>query len=278
MKTNGEIPFIVVEGKTLPETWEKAVLKTWEEGIEIQTEYDKPKDPKSKDCTMILVVHEPMAEPRIHRSFPGALEDLEIYRQEVIDGIHDHWIDGEAGKCPYSYHERLFEYKIDGKKINQIDYIIKKLSETQYTRRAQAITWNPKTDPLTDHAPCMQRIWFRMVESENNLFLNMNTHWRSRDAFKAAFMNIFAITDLQQLIAKKISLNLKRAVRVGKYMDISDSFHIYGSYFAEFAKFLELAKKRTFEQKTWESKFAEPIFEEVRKKWKKSGRRGERII
>lgn len=266
MRGKNEIPVFVIEGENLPQVWEDAVIKTWNEGIEIKTEYDKPDDPASKDCTMIMVINQPMSEPRIHRAFPGGLADLEIYRQEVIEGIHDHWIDSQAGKWPYSYHERLFEYKIDGEKINQIDYIVNKLSDCDYSRRAQAITWNPRTDPLTDHAPCLQRIWLRILKSEGQLFLNINTHWRSRDAFKAAFMNIFAITDLQQLIAKRISQNLNKPVKPGRYVDISDSFHIYGSYFVEFNKFLELAKKRTFEQKTWDSKFAQAVFEETRKR------------
>ena len=92
------IPVIKVEARTLPEAWEKAVVATWKEGLDIKTEYDKPGDPSSKDCTMIMVVNEPASEPRIHRAFPGGLEDLEVYRQEVVNGIHDHWIKPEEGK------------------------------------------------------------------------------------------------------------------------------------------------------------------------------------
>ena len=76
-----EIPVIRVEGNTLPEAWEKAVMATWKDGLDIKTEYDKQDDPMSKDCTMIMVVNKPMSEPRIHRAFPGGLEDLEVYRQ-----------------------------------------------------------------------------------------------------------------------------------------------------------------------------------------------------
>ena len=68
-----EIPVIKVEGATLPEAWEKAVIATWEDGLDIKTEYDKPGDPMSKDCTMVMVANDPMKEPRIHRAFPGGL-------------------------------------------------------------------------------------------------------------------------------------------------------------------------------------------------------------
>ena len=100
-----DIPVIKVEGMTLPEAWEKAVMSTWSDGLDIKTEYDKPGDPMSKDCTMIMVVNDPMKEPRIHRAFPGGLEDLEVYRQEVVLGIQDHWIKPEEGKWTYTYHQ-----------------------------------------------------------------------------------------------------------------------------------------------------------------------------
>jgi thymidylate synthase len=261
-----EIPVIKIEGDTLPEAWEKAVLATWEDGLNIKTEYDKPGDPMSKDCTMIMVVNDPMREPRIHRAFPGGLEDLEIYRQEVVLGIHDHWIKPEEGKWTYTYHQRLANYSIEGKSVDQIKYIIDKLKTTPYSRRAQGITWNPKLDPVTDDPPCLQRIWCRLVKDGPKYSLNMNTHWRSRDAYKASFMNIFALTDLQRVMAEEIASGLGSPVSVGRYVDISDSFHIYGSYLGEFKNFLKMVKDRTFEERTWNSSFAEPFFEDGRVK------------
>lgn len=267
MKTDGNIPVFLVEGETLPEVWEKAVLKTWNEGIDIKTEYDKPGDPPSKDCTMIMVCRDPFREPRIHRCFPAGLDTLEIYKQEVVDGVHDHWINPAEGKWTYTYHERLFSYKTENKIINQIDYIVEKLSKTNYSRRAQAITWNVASDPQTYDPPCLQRIWFRLFENaQKELVLNMNTNWRSRDGYKAAFMNIFALTQLQKIIAEKIAKKINRKVSVGRYVDMADSFHIYGSYHKEFERFMETLKKRSFEERTWNSEFAEEIFSEARKK------------
>ncbi|MFH1645467.1 MAG: thymidylate synthase, partial [Candidatus Omnitrophota bacterium] len=220
----------------------------------------------SKDVTMIMVIRKPFQEPRIHRAFPGGLEDLEIYRQEVVDGIHDSWIAPEEGKWSYTYHQRFCSYAIDNTIVDQIAYIVNKLSKTGFSRRAQAITWNPKLDIDTDEPPCLQRIWFRISKEEDNLLLNMNTHWRSRDAYKAAFMNIFALTALQKAIAEKISQKTGKEINVGRYVDITDSFHIYGSYYTEFQGFLDIIKKRSFEERVWESSFAEPFFEDARKK------------
>ena len=264
---NGNIPVFLIEGETLPETWEKAVVKTWNEGIQIKTEYDKPGDPPSRDCTMVMVCNDPFKEPRIHRAFPGGLEDLETYRQEVINGVHDSWICPEEGKWTYTYHQRLFAFEVEDKIINQINYIIEKLSKTPFSRRAQAITWNPLSDPVTDDPPCLQRVWFRIMNGETgNPTLNMNTHWRSRDAYKAAFMNIFALTDLQRIVAEEISKKMGKLVKAGRYTDIADSFHIYGSYYNDFKGFLDTIQKRSFEDRTWDSEFAQPMFEEARKR------------
>jgi thymidylate synthase len=264
---NGRIPTLYVTGKTLPEAWEKAVLACWQQGAAIRTEYDKPGDPPSRDCTMMWVAEDPFLEPRLHRAFPGGLEDLEVYRQEVVDGVHDHWIAPEEGKWTYTYHKRLFAYEIGGEAVNQISYIIEKLSAAGHSRRAQAITWNPKLDPPTYDPPCLQRVWCRLLADEaGKLFLNLNTHWRSRDAYKAAFMNAFALTDLQRMIAGKIGERLGQPVGVGRYCDIIDSFHIYGSYFEEFKGFLNLVAKRSFEDRTWPSTYAEPMFAEARER------------
>ncbi len=272
---NGNIPVLHVAGRTLPEAWERAVLSCWQNGVPIRTEYDRPGDPPSKDCTMVWVAEDPFAEPRLHRAFPGGLEDLEIYRQEVVEGVHDHWIAPEEGKWTYTYHKRLFAYDIDGATIDQINGIIDKLSRTAYSRRAQAITWNAKLDPPTSDPPCLQRVWCRLMEDDGGgLNLNMNCHWRSRDAYKAAFMNVFALTDLQRWMAERIAVKIGRSVRVGRYADLTDSFHIYGSYFNEFQGFLKLVEKRSFEDRTWPSSYAQPMFEEARERLRREKAQG----
>jgi thymidylate synthase len=266
MMAEGQIPLLSVRARTLPLAWEKSVLLCWNKGAAVRTEYDRPKDPPSRDCTMVITVTAPLTEPKIHRAFPGSLEDLEIYRLEVVKGIHDHWISPREGKWTYTYHQRLFNYSADDQPVDQIAYLVEKLSQTPYSRRAQAITWNPKTDPPTEDPPCLQRIWCRLLPGRSGPVLNMNAHWRSRDAYKAAFMNMFALTDLQRQIAEAISARLGQKVRVGRYVDISDSFHIYGSYAQEFQQFLRTTQERTFAERVWNSSFAEPSFQEARQR------------
>jgi thymidylate synthase len=263
--TSTDIPVIAITAGCLPEAWEKAVLAVWDKGLEIKTQYDKPEDPPSKDATVIVTLTDPFGEPRIHKNFPGGPAELEAYRLEVVNGIHDHWIDPAAGKWTYTYHERLFAYcpvedirAADSpkpfRKVDQIQYIIDRLSQAGHSRRAQAITWMPTADPNTDDPPCLQRIWCRLVPDDTGrLSLNMNTHWRSRDLYKAWFMNVYALTELQRIIAERISQNINQPVKVGRYVDISDSLHIYGSYFDEVAGEVEKMRQSPFTKRAWQS-------------------------
>ncbi|MHC4155592.1 MAG: thymidylate synthase [Planctomycetota bacterium] len=266
-----DIPVISLSADCLPEAWEKAVLAVWDEGLEIKTQYDKADDPPSKDATVVVTIRSPLAEPRIHKNFPGGPAELEAYRQEVVNGIHDHWIDPGAGKWTYTYHQRLFAYcPLEGiteanadeaaKGSDQIGYIVDCLSEAGHSRRAQAITWIPAADMKTDHPPCLQRIWCRLVTNEaGELALSMNTHWRSRDLYKAWFMNVYALTDLQRIIAERLSERINQKVRLGRYVDVSDSLHIYGSYYDEVTPEVEKMRQSPFAERAWTS--SHPAFE-----------------
>jgi thymidylate synthase len=95
--------------------------------------------------------------------------------------------------------------------------------------------------------------------------LSMNVRFRSNDAYKAAFMNIFALVQLQQRIAARVSELSGRSVQIGRYVHMVDSYHIYGSYFREFEnRFLGMLKKRTFEQRTMRYADVREMMEEAR--------------
>ena len=93
----------------------------------------------------------------------------------------------------------------------------------------------------------------------------MNVRFRSNDAYKAAFMNIFALVQLQIQIAEKVSRKTGKAVAVGRYCHLADSYHVYGSYFNEFeGRFLKAMEKRTFEQRTMRYEDYRELMEEAR--------------
>ncbi len=257
---NGNIPVLVIEGDNLAEVWERSLLSVYKNGCDVKTEYDKSDDSPSKDCTVMMVVNKPLSEPMIHRDIPGGLEDLQEYVMEVLDGIKDHCIrntsdDPHDTRWEYTYHQRLFNYSVPGlnNSFDQIEWIIKKLSETPYSRRAQAITWKVWEDNYCDDPACLHSSWCRLLPGENDhWYLNMNVRFRSNDAYKAAFMNMFALVQLQKKIADRISEISGNSVKLGRYVHQADSYHIYGSYFKEFKeRFLKAVENLKFEERTF---------------------------
>jgi thymidylate synthase len=276
---SGNVPVLSVVGETIPLAYERAIKEVWEKGVSVRTEYDRPEDPPSRDATVMITVEQPFGQPRFHRAFADGLGGLSEYVMEVVHGAHDYWVkpkeeilkgvESTDTRWTYTYHKRLFEYEIEGRVVDQIAYMVDRLSKTPYTRRAQGITWNTKLDTPTDDPPCLQRIWGRLIEDEGGeLVFNMNTHWRSRDLYKAWFENVIAMTTLMRKIAERISEKASRPIRLGRYVDISDSLHIYGSYFRDLEgdaergvrSFFDLLESRSFEERTWTSDFVRPHF------------------
>lgn len=266
------IPVLTARGKGIAEAWENSLTALNEQGCHIKTMYDKPEDPPSKDATMIITVAEPLSEPMIHKDFPGGLEDLQEYVMEVVDGIKNHLVRDSTNpddtRWEYTYNERLFNYTVPGleKAYDQIEEIAQKLVDTPYSRRAQAITWKVWEDSECYDPACLQSIWCRLTEGEEGKrYLNMNVRFRSNDAYKAAFMNIFALVRLQQFIADRIIELSDWDIHLGRYVHMADSYHIYGSYFQEFEeRFMGGLQRRSFAERTFNYADIAEIMEEAK--------------
>jgi thymidylate synthase len=265
------IPVLYVEADCVARGWEQSLIELHRRGCRIRTQYDREGDPTSRDCTMILTILNPCSEPVIHKDFPGGPEELEEYVMEVCEGIKDHLIrnpeDPSDTRWDYTYHQRLFAYSncAAAAPFDQIETMCRTLAETPYTRRAQAITWRVGEDNNFFDPPCLQSIWCRITEDDEGRFLNMNVRFRSNDAYKAAFMNIFALTRLQKNMAERIAELSGQSLRAGRYCHMADSYHIYGSSFHEFEKrFLGALEKRTFTERTIRYEDVREMMEEAR--------------
>ena len=112
---------------------------------------------------------------------------------------------------------------------------------------------------------CLQSIWCRLTQERNVFYLNTNVRFRSNDAYKAAFMNMFALVQLQKKIADRISELSGKKVKLGRYVHIVDSYHIYGSYFNEFKeRFINGLSRRSFEERTYRYEDVKDIMDEAR--------------
>jgi thymidylate synthase len=251
------IPVLASGARGIARAWENSLVLLHNDGCRLTTEYDKPDDSPSIDATMLITVEEPMSEPMIHLDLPGGLEDLQEYVMEVLEGTKDHLVrdqsDPDDQRWEYTYHQRLFAYTVPSISVpfDQIENMCQYLAKTPYTRRAQASTWKVWEDNDCYDPACLQSIWCRIIPEGDEWALSMNVRFRSRDAYKAALMNMFALVMLQARMAKRIAYLADRPVTVGRYCDLSDSYHIYGSNLAEFeSRFMGAMRKRTFEQRT----------------------------
>ncbi len=264
------IPVLHAEGDCIARAWENSLIALFRHGGELTTQYDKPGDPPSRDATMVITIHDPLAEPMIHRDFPGGFEDLQEYVMEVCEGIKDHLVrdpgDPSDTRWEYTYHQRLFGYEVPTiGPIDQIEHIAQRLAETPHTRRAQAITWKVWEDRSCYDPACLQSIWCRITTEGDRRLLNMNVRFRSNDAYKAAMMNIFALVQLQQRIAGRIAGLSGQPVGLGRYCHVADSYHVYGFNLKEFeARFLGAMERRKFEERTIRYEDVREIMETAR--------------
>ncbi len=264
------IPVLLAQGDCIARAWENSLLELYRAGRDVLTQYDKSGDPLSRDATMMLVVHEPLAEPMIHRDLPGGFEELQEYVMEVCEGIKDHCVrdpdNPDDTRWEYTYHQRLFGYEVPTRgAIDQIEGLCRQLAEAPHTRRAQAVTWKVWEDRECYDPACLQSVWCRITEDAGREVLSMNVRFRSNDAYKAALMNIFALVQLQQNIARRVSELSGRPIALGRYCHMADSYHIYGSNLAEFeGRFLGAVEKRSFEERTICYKDVREMMEQAR--------------
>jgi thymidylate synthase len=263
------IPVLHVEDVSLAAAYEKALVALYKNGIHIKTQYDKPNDPLSIDSTMDITVLDPMSDPMIHKAFPGGIEDLKEYVME-LQGAKDHWVknmnDPKDTRWEYTYHQRIAAYgswnELQGGKsvkagplsVNQIDIIIDKLSKQPFTRQAQMITWMPDIDKDCYDPPCLQSLWYRIIEDEKgDDWLNCNIRFRSNDAWNASFMNMFGFIQFNKdIIARGISQRTGKKVGLGRLNWHADSYHIYGKDIAAAKSLLfDQIDTMSFEERTF---------------------------
>jgi len=264
------IPVLTIQGRSLAETFEKALTALYVEGVRVRTQYDKVGDPLSVDATMNMTILDPMADPMIHKAFPGGIADLREYVFE-LEGRKDSWVkainDPDDTRWEYTYHGRLQNYgqwkekmedgttQFTGQfKVDQVEYVIDKLCKQPFTRQAQMITWMPSLDLTCYDPPCLQSIWYRILEDTQGVqWLNCNVRFRSNDAWGANFMNMFGFTMFNRtIIADEIQKRTGKTVKLGRMNWQADSFHIYG-------KDVEQAEQRLF-NRIATSTFAERVY------------------
>ena len=273
------IPVISITKNTLAEAYEAALVELYEKGARFKTQYDKPGDPLSIDATMNIIILEPETDPMIHQAFPGGIDELKEYVLE-LKGYKDHWVknmnDPKDTRWEYTYHGRLAQYgswqemkengenHIVGFTIDQVEGVIAKLVKQPFTRQAQMITWMPNVDLEVYDPPCLQSLWYRIMEDEDgSLWLNCNIRFRSNDAWGANFMNMFGFVLFnREVIADEVGKRMGKEINMGRLNWQADSYHIYGRDIEKAKTMLfDRIESMTLEERTME--FNNPFIREM---------------
>ena len=193
----------LIKEKTIGKAWLKILHKVTRFGLVKETQYST----KEKEImNMIVVVEEDPNNIKFEKYFNFNKEDLEKYHPQLttptqIEGIN------------YTYGQKLMNFKGE----NQVENIIKQLNDANHSRRAVAVTWDPKNDSNKEGVPCL--VLIQTIIQQQKLYLT--AYMRSNDMFNAWPMNAFGLRKLQQKIAKETNSKL------GSLTTISNSAHIY---------------------------------------------------
>jgi len=139
----------------------------------------------------------------------------------------------------YTYHERF---------IDQIPFVLKRIKADWDEKKGQWYNgngrpsgrdyqfaiWRAGEDIILEQpdAPCWQLGQLRFLQDQDgNMVMNYATNWRSRDLLKAWNENNIGQIELMKTFRDKISDMLQIPIKLGSYIDHSDSLHLYGLYY-----------------------------------------------
>jgi thymidylate synthase len=216
-----------VQGKTIANVWLKILDIVMKFGEEKESEYGI----RQKEVLDVVAV--------VESDDDNLAPWLSITEKDLENYFKTFFSEKKKDDVEYTYGERLFKYSLSRvkermgieiqKTLNQIEYIIEKLKEVPYTRRAVAFTWKHEIDVKSKSPPCLTQITWNI----KNRKLYQTAIFRSHDVFGAWVLNAFALRKLQSDISKKLNVD------VGSMIIISNSAHIYENNWEEAERILE---------------------------------------
>lgn len=121
-------------------------------------------------------------------------------RPKLLHEYKDSLLNDEKKGFVYTYGDRLNNW--DNRGINQIESVVERLENTRDTRRAVAVTWIPDVDGKRSEVPCMIAVDFKLREK-----LYLTAYFRSNDFYGAFVYNVVALSNLQNYVADKLSVD-----------------------------------------------------------------------
>ena len=123
----------------------------------------------------------------------------EDVNNELLINYSKEFFDEELHGFVYTYANRFMEHF----GTNQYEYMLNKLKKDAHSRRAIAVTMNPKIDNFQSEIPCLQEIILGIYNQK----LIMTVLFRSNDLKYAFKYNLYALLNLQEYFAKELNVD-----------------------------------------------------------------------
>jgi thymidylate synthase len=193
----------VIKARTISDAWYRGINTIWNQGSVLT---DERESQILEYMNLMITIDDPYTK-QIPEDFSWNRERLDEYSKQLISGDN-------SQNFEYTYGQRLRNWNDE---IDQISYVIDKLTESSSTRRATAVTWVPPIDTKVDEVPCMIIDDFKIRNGK----LHLTTLFRSHDFAGAYPANLYGLSGLLKYVAEK------SGVSTGKITTISVSAHIY---------------------------------------------------
>lgn len=195
---------INIQSGTIAQAWRNACKVLYTQGRVIEN------DEIFRDETVCIEV-EDVTEDLFDDRFPMSKEQVDVIDNYLITGEKEDQVTHDWTKI---YRKRLFDSE-----PNQIQNVIDYLKGKPAGKRGQASIWKQEIDLRGPIAPCLQLLWFQIVDNK----LDIHVHMRASDCYGKLLMNMNEFSALQRYMTEELS------VKPGKYIHFIDTCHFNSS-------------------------------------------------
>jgi thymidylate synthase len=203
---------ILIKTLTVERAWRALVNRICRGGSIIEDE----RGSKIKEVlNTVVVIKNPLNED-VPEGYFWQGEKLEKYKEQFMSK--------DRQGFTYTYGNRIRDHF----EVDQLDEAIHRLQNSQVSRRATMITWDPEVDPFAEDVPCMIMVDFKIRDGK----LRTTGVWRSHDIYGAFYPNLMGLAHMAKYVAKEVG------VEVGPMTVQSISAHIYEHNWEEAERFI----------------------------------------
>mgnify|MGYP001565689154 CR=1 FL=1 len=189
-----------IKANTIAAAWRMSLVKLYNEGKIFEN------GEIFRDSTLTIEVKD---------VYSDLFDDTFPMTQGQVEAISHYLTTGEGEEDVIHEWTKLYRKRLFDNKPNQIEKIIEYLTNKLQGKRAQASIWDSSIDFTGNIAPCLQVLWFQVVDEK----LDVHVHMRASDCYGKLLMNMHEFTALQKAVAEKLGRE------AGIYKQFIDTCH-----------------------------------------------------